>query len=544
MASWTPLNTASTYTQVSLELWNNLSSSNGNLQYLYDIINRYGFEDYYAYGTNVQTSFSFIMLLTPSSFVYDFAPTSFVDERPSGIEAQFYDEEDYSNIKVQKSGLYLLNVQAFAVNDINNNPTATTQITFFNNEEEFSSISNSMTAGGSTLAQRGLTPNPVEHFEIKRFDKGSVFNATLLALNSDSDVLSYNGNVTNDYAFARGPYISFLFLAQPEFNFDIPSVIYFYAALSEYLPAINDSFVGKMIAERERPAVQYDEPPWRSTNQPTEIISYGMKYVDSNLWWYLHPAVGNKPSYTYPNFNSTLPIWRTINNNIDFRYFLIAIKSLDLLAQYAYESNIFEFVIYDPSLEGFKGSPCTLSVSWSGTNANFQLRTYTRVTSIIVSGLDATKEIIIGLEFEQLYNGYILYNPKLIINNKIIATQSGNANILIYGPGDEYTGSRGTVYSNSMSIVNATFIQGPDFYPITNNPIKCNVGYYGYGNWQLSDAFTLNDNAVKEKEFLWKFMSEAYQIDAVDYTVTVSESDAPNIILIGTYNFNGTGKLI
>lgn len=576
MASWTNLNTVFTpYTQVSLSMWNELSGFEGNLQYLYEVLNKYGFQDYYAYGFyNADNLTSFTMT---SWLTYDLETSERIDERPTEIEAQFFDTANFGNIQIRKTGLYLLNAHALPINAVNNDNKAGFSLKFARNNVDISETLTTESNSQSTLNRRLDTPNPLNYFAIQSLSEDDVINPNILTYGSgDAELYQYTGSwLNNKRPFAKSPYVSSLFLTSEEY-FKGTEVIYFFQASKKYFPAINNEYFAKITLLIKSPGpgvLNANEAPWASINKPTEIIAYGANYFDPNFFWsigYDSPAISYSIPAEYdsngnPNQN---PLWKIINATtntipIEYRYFLFAFKALDYYNEPYYETNIISFCIYDQKWgsdnEGLKSVVCTLSVSWDASaNAIFWLRTYWSVKKVVVAGLNPTDKILVGLSFAQLYNSNIIYQPSIIINNQVVAFDIVDESNLIYEPDDgydlsEFFSTPTRVYTNDITQVNANIIQGENFATCSSSfvssawsyaPKRASAAAYAKGNWKISDEFLNATTATTEKLYIWQQMIDTYNIPDTMYTCTSFSMTVPGMIVIGTYNFDDTGRLL
>lgn len=570
MASWTELSVAASFTQITLDMWNKLSGNEGNLQYLYEKLANYSLDDYYAYGFyNPQTTTlganSFVLIGTD---YYDIEPSQRTDERPDDVEAQFYDDENYGNIKIQTSGVYIINGHALPINEVNSEPQTFFSLKFEINDTTISSTSTVESSGASTAARRLTTPNPLNYYSINRLNEGDIINP-LISVPYPGRIgrlIEYTGSwYSGQIPFAKTPYVSMLFLSTPRINIDIPSAYFYFAADPNYVITNQNNTTAYRIENTDISTEVWKDSVNAIVRELTSVNVILSPYSGWNLF-----IQDNNKSYVYPFNDNPLIKSKAVftgaevlglksdisyfdNNGVDFsknaRYLIIGIQSLDSTPGFTpgVEQNLISFIV-DNNYGGIltTASPVTLSATVDGGgNITLWLRVYERIHQIQFSDFDAYSEIMIAIEFVQLYNDQYFYTPKIIINNKIIVSDSGD-NSKIISLANNYYGFYDFLPSYDMQRVTGIEIGGNGFYSATDNQsnLSTHLGYYFIGDWFLDDEVSENQNTELQKQFLWEYLSNHYNITLLDYNYTVTSGTVDDAIILDQFVFGDDGRFI
>jgi hypothetical protein len=542
-------------------MWNKLSGYEGNLQYLYETIENYSLNDYYAYGFyNPQIG----ELGTNSFIIYTFPLPEIevgirVDERPDDVEAQFYDEDNYSNIKIQKSGIYIINTHVLPFNQEESSPDTQFSLSFERNEE-ISSLTETVESNGASFpGLMQITPNPINYYSIRRLNEGDVITPVVSAKSfaGIGRLQEFTGTwFSSAYPFAKTPYVSSLFMVSPRINIDIPSAFFYFAANLNYLLIENTSI----------------EIWANSTNQSLAPLTSGDVASNKYLGWNFLNQSNNK-SYVYP-FNDS-PLTTSIayfeqrqalgrvfdgdyidseglNLSKNARYIIIGIKSFNATLGFTpgIEQNIFSFIIpnnYENITQNTK--PVTLSATTDGTNITLWFRVYERIHQIQFSDLTDTSEVLIAIEFTQFNNNQYIYEPKIIINNKTIITDSGDdSKIISLANTVTVPATNSGAYKSSydMKRVSGISICGTDFYSASDNQanLSSHIGYYFIGDWFFDDEVAENSNTILQKEFIWDYLSNHYNVSLLDYNYIVTSGIVDDAIILDQFQFGDDGRFI
>jgi len=559
MASWSELTTTYVSTQrIDVATWNELAGYSGNLQYLKDTLDKYSTQQYYTIG--FRTSWSFVIPAIPVPAV----PTYFsidtdldIDEKPDDVDAQFFNEDDLSAIKIRNSGIYLLTAHynpIAALNGINQS-----QMFYFGNEDTDEIISATQfgkSISSSTASWNEASPTPVHNFYMGRLSENTVITPRIL-LNRDTSgqkiIATFDGSNTSfidnqSTIAAKSPYVSSLFLNTVDLDVTSPQLIFSINGNYQLSPDIAEPtryYQKTTTSSRNGDGTAIFANYYNTTEQGfvrASTLQKTTKYY-TNSWT---AAVDDtyKLGYTFPiklpGISSESVLTHESNNTnykVNPYYFIFAIKSFDIFNSIPVntEQNIFSIEQIDTSrdvpgntIPQYMGTPLQLTVFHDGTNIKLILRMFANVTIVSFTNLSASDRMLFGFRVAQTINQTDVYWPTLYVNNTEIASISSWApNLTTY-----------TFENTNTTIWNRITFGGTDYYSVkgtsTNNANYS--AFYFIGNYKLSDIYLEDGTYIeKEKRYLWNNIPKLFSFTVPHYSFFVTTETAG--IIVGSWTF-------
>lgn len=514
MAQYTEIPNESYGAEININLWNQLAGQDGNLQYLYEVALGL-IENYYAIGYRTYSSFT-----TSFTQIYSISTQEKI-ELSSNNEKQFYNDISPANIKIQKSGVYLLYLHFFANNNAINTPTMTIKGFYsINNEEEFSTLTNH-SVNNATVALLSRTSNPVHFIMLTTLENNDVVIPKLQQYTSglSAKINTQSGNnLSDDNYFAKSPYITTVYLGDVSTS-SYPDLIFLYSAK-----------VGILFSENNNPYSLYDDE-WYTTTPNNPLKNYDIVYPNTNTpnRWKLQDKYSNPNiSPIFDDFYNVYPksILRSLESyNYNFGYIMIGFESLnknlnDLLG---YEQNLFSLHQTDAE-NNIIGTPFTISISSELISGITKVYLWVRIATIIrkieLQNFDLQNQLFIGLVYNRQTSASTFRRCLLYINSSQIVFDQ-------IVPID-YAG-----YLSSASIFS---IGGEYFYSASlSNQRSFNSSIFFVGNWNLSNY---RNSTIRNSEIssLWNLISNTYNID-FDFYDKIITTISGDFIVPGTFQF-------